>query len=359
MKKITIRIAALLFMLSGATAISQTYDGPESAEYDYANSRWLIGNTGSNKILARDTNGQLSVFINDVGAGPYGIEIVGNVLYCCSGSSVKGYNLSDGANVFNVAVGGNAFLNGLAHDNSGDLYATDFSGKKIFKIVVATQTSSAVATGLIQSPNGIVFDQANNRCVFVNWGTNAPIKAMDVTTFAVSTIATTTLNSCDGITRDGNGDYYISAWGSQSVYRYNSQFTGQPEVIATNLSDPADIFYNTADNILAIPSSGDDTVDFLSVTLGTSSFTDRFRSVKIFPNPVVANSVIGFELAEPMEVSAQIFDIQSRSVHTIKFTEGAIQSGQVAIGEAGLRPGAYFIVLKADSYLKTIPVVVK
>lgn len=359
MRKTTKQIVALFFILLGTAAISQTYDSPESAEYDYANSRWLIGNTGSDEILARNSEGELSIFAENLGGSPYGIEIVDDVLYCCIGSSIKGYTLADGENVFNAAIGGGAFLNGLTHDNFGNLYTTDFSGKKIYKVHIATQTATQVASGLGQSPNGIIFDEDGNRCIFVNWGANAPVKAIDLISLEVSTLATTTLNSCDGIARDGNGNYYISAWGTQSVYRFDAQFANTPEVVATGLSSPADIFYNTIDNILAIPNSGDDTVDFLSITLGVPSFDPGSFSVKVFPNPVAANSVLDFQLNEPMKVSAEVFDIQGRSVHTVKFADDAMQSGQVMISDAGLNLGVYFVVFRGGKYFKTIPIVVK
>ena len=163
------RITTLSFLLFTLIAFAQTYSGPESAEYDYANNRWLISNTTSHQVLARNSAGVLTVFATGLVSGPYGIEIVGDTLYCCSGASVKGYSLATGANVFNLNVGA-TFLNGMTHDNSGNLYATDFSAKKIFKINIATQAFSAVASSLVQSPNGIIFDEANNRCVFVNWG---------------------------------------------------------------------------------------------------------------------------------------------------------------------------------------------
>ena len=157
------------FLFFTLIAFAQTYSGLESAEFDYANDRWLIANTTSHQVLARNSAGVLTVFATGLVSGPYGIEIVGDTLYCCSGASVKGYSLATGANVFNLNVGA-TFLNGMTHDNSGNLYATDFSAKKIFKINIATQAFSAVASSLVQSPNGIIFDEANNRCVFVNWG---------------------------------------------------------------------------------------------------------------------------------------------------------------------------------------------
>jgi len=58
----------------------------------------------------------------------------------------------------------------LPHDNAGNLIVTDFTAKVIYKLNIAAETSSSIASNLVQSPNGIIFDEANNRCVFVNWG---------------------------------------------------------------------------------------------------------------------------------------------------------------------------------------------
>ena len=186
-----LKILFLAFFAFSNSLFSQAYNGPESVEYDYTNDRWLIGNVNSHEVLARDQAGNLSVLIpaSSVGnTGPYGIEIVDNVLYMCSGSRVKGFDLTSLDEVFNVNTGG-TFLNGITHDSSGNLYVTDFSAKVIYKIDIAAETSSNVASNLVQSPNGIIFDEANNRCVFVNWGANAPIKALDLSDNSVSTIA--------------------------------------------------------------------------------------------------------------------------------------------------------------------------
>jgi hypothetical protein len=45
-------------------------------------------------------------------------------------------------------------------------------------------TDSIIASGLVKTPNGIVYDAANNRCVYVTWGSNAPINAIDLSTYA-------------------------------------------------------------------------------------------------------------------------------------------------------------------------------
>jgi len=350
------KITFLFIVLQSAMLFSQSYNGPESAEYDAANSRWLISNTTSHEVLARNSSGVLSVFASGLVSGPYGIEIVGDTVYCCCGASVKGYSLSTGANVFNLNVGA-TFLNGLTHDNSGNLYATDFSGKKIIKIVIASSTFSTIATGLVQSPNGIVFDQANNRCVFVNWGANAPIKAIDVTTNAVTTVLATTLTNIDGIARDAAGNYYVATWGSQSVIRYDSTFAN-PVTVATGLSNPADIFVN-ANNVLAIPNAGNNTVTFVNLVLGVDTFEgSSIKSLVLSPNPVNAQSVLRFELQQTEIVTAEIINIEGKVVQILKAGEDPLQHGEINVNAGNLNAGVYYLQFKAGAAVKTIPLLI-
>jgi len=352
MKKIT----TLFFLLISLITFGQTYSGPESTEYDYANNRWLIANTTSHEVLARNTSGVLSVFVTGLVSGPYGIEIVGNTLYCCSGASIKGYLLSTGANVFNLNVGA-TFLNGLAHDTSGNLFATDFSAKKIFKINIATQAFSAIASSLVQSPNGIVFDQTNNRCVFVNWGANAPIKAIDVTTNVVTTLLSTTLSNIDGITRDGSGNYYISTWGGQNVLKYDSAFANPAVTITTGLSNPADLFYNTVNNVLAIPNSGNNTVTFLDLSLRTNE-SDWLNSLSVYPNPANTTAFVKFDLNAPMPISYQIVSVDGRVVATNNLSDFQ-SNGVLSIATSHLTTGLYYLTFKANENSKTIPLLVR
>jgi hypothetical protein len=195
------KLLFLFVLISSSIIFSQTLSSPESVEWDEANNRWLVGNSGNGTILARSVTGVLSNFASGLPSGPYGIEILGDKVYACSGGFIRGYNLSNGANVFNLNVGG-TFLNGLSSDGLNFLYATDFSAKKIFKIDVLATSFTTIATGLVKTPNGILCEPENNRCLIVNWGANAPILAINLTTNAITTVLATTLSNCDGITKD-------------------------------------------------------------------------------------------------------------------------------------------------------------
>lgn len=337
----------VLFQLS-VFANAQTYSGPESVEYDYAARRWLIANTSSHQVLSRDSSGTLSIFASGLGSGPYGIEIVGDTLFCCSGGSVKGFLLSTGTSVFNLNIGA-SFLNGMTHDNSGNLIATDFSSKKIFKINIAAQTFSAIASAMTTTPNGIVFDSLNNRCVYVNWGSNAPICAIDMTTNAITTLTPTTLSSCDGVTRDGSGRYYVSTWGTQSVVRFDSSFAGPPTTVATNLSSPADIYYNVLGDTLAIPNSGNNTVTFVYFPSTVDVHEqDEISKFDLYPNPVTTGSSLNVTMKKGMHVKLELLNNQGQIVVSPVFHDFTL-SKICKLETTALKPGLYFLRIVSEN----------
>ncbi len=260
---------ALLILLLSISAMSsaQALNGPESIEWDDANSRWLIGNKGNGTILSRSEAGILSNFVTGIPSGPYGIEILGNVLYACEGGFIRGYDLASGSNVFTLNLNG-TFLNGLTSDGVGNLYATDFSAKKIFKVDVNAVSFSTLASGLAKTPNGIIYDGENDRCLYVTWGTNAPINAINLTTNAISTVLATTLSNCDGITRDSCGNYYVSSWGNNKLNKFDKSLTGTSTALPGTLSSPADIDtkFGTTSDIIGNTNSNN-TLTFTSIDL--------------------------------------------------------------------------------------------
>lgn len=236
--------------------------GPESIEFDPANNRYLIANSANGRIMQRLPDGTISNFVTGISPNPYGLEIVGNVVYACSGGTVKGYDLSTGSLVFNVNLGG-SFLNGITHDPFGYLYITDFNGLKIYKLHIATQSFTVFAQNLVQKPNGIVYHRASNALVFANWGASAKIKSCSLADSTVTTLLTTSFSNIDGIALKDNGDMYISVWSTNSIYKYNHNFTSAPQTILSGLSNPADIYYNNITDTLAIPNSGNNTIRFI------------------------------------------------------------------------------------------------
>jgi hypothetical protein len=358
MKKILLSLPAFLLAF---TTTAQTYNSPESIEYDYVNNRWLIANNSGNNILSRNSaTGALSIFAPCSG-GPHGIEIVNDTLYVNAGANIKLFNVNTGASLGTISMGA-SFLNGLTHDNTY-LYATDFSAKKVYRVNIATRAFSVfvTATGGTSSPNGIIYDAANNRCVIVGWGSSAPIKAMDVTTGAITTIITSTLGNCDGITRDLAGNYYISSWTGNKITRYTSTFTS-PTTVVTGLTNPAEIFYNTITDTLGNTNSGtanNTTYHYFGSAAGIAETMSAGKlNLSVNPNPVFKTAEINYELPANEKVLIELFDINGKLVKAIANEEQAKGPQTTFFSKAGLSAGTYFLKIETDTFLETKKIIV-
>lgn len=266
-------LAVILFSIAGPLG-AQAFNSPESVEYDAANNRWFAGNNGNGQILVHTPGGGNTIFASGLASGPHGLEVLDTVLYACDGSRVKGFSLASGTEVFNVNLGA-TFLNGITSDGVDNLFVTDFTAKKIFRLNVSTGNFNAMVTGLSRSPNGILYDGANNRCVFVTWGTSAPIMAMSLADSSTSTLVPTTFSNIDGINRDAAGNWYISTWGGNALRKYDPTFTLPPVSVMTGLSSPADLGVNAAGDSIGIPNSGSaNNVVFYAVCSPTSMQAD-------------------------------------------------------------------------------------
>ncbi len=356
MRKSTSLIIGLLISFYG---FAQSYNSPESVEFDYANNRWLISNKSANNILERSsTTGVVSVFIPSI-SSPHGLEIVQDTLYICSGSTLKAYDLNTGGSIFSISLGA-TYLNGITHDSSY-LYITDFSAKEIYRFNLETRAFSVYVTGLAKSPNGIIFDQPNNRCVFVNWGSNAPVMAFDVTTAAVSTITPTTLGSCDGIARDGNGNYYISSWSLNGISKFDNTFSTGPTTVVTGLTSPADIFYNVLTDTLGVPNSGslnNTSYHFFGSTTAILNPEQNLLEFSVSPNPISEQAEIRYNLPSPDQIEISIYDISGKLLKVLLDEQQGSGQHRIQFDASTLPAGNYFINMSGNELFESRLIVV-
>jgi hypothetical protein len=362
MKKILTIVFALF---TSAIAFSQAYNSPESIEFDYANNRWFIANNGGNNILERNSaTGVRTVFVASgfSGGGPHGLEIVGDTLYTCAGGSIRAYNINTAALVFSQAITGASFLNGITHDASGNLFITDYSNNRIFRFNTNTrQYNTFVSTGL-SSPNGIIYDQPNNRCVFVQW--TGAIRAVALNDSTVTTLVVSSgLSSVDGITKDGAGNYYLSSWSPTRITRYNNTFTTPTTAVGTGLglSSPADIFYNVLTDTLGVPNSGSGNNTtyyyFGTATSIKESSTDAFQ-FSVSPNPIAKTAEIKYQIAEEGNVKIELFDITGKLIKTIVNENQSKGSHLISFDKSSLSAGNYFFTISNGSGTDTKKIVI-
>lgn len=258
MKKL-LSFLPILFSIS----VFGQFNGPESIDFHAPSNRYFISNTQTGSIKYRNPDGSIGTLISNLTPAPYGIEIIGDTLYACCASFLRGYDINTGQQVISINTGA-TFLNGITHDNNGNIYVTDYTGKRIHRVRYLENTSNIMISGLTANPNGIIYDQVHNRCVYVNWGSNAKIMQLNLSDSTVSVLQQTSYTNIDGIARDNNDNYYIAVWGNNSIVRYAANFSTSAEIVATGMNKPADIYYNLNTDTLAVPNSGNNTISLLN-----------------------------------------------------------------------------------------------
>lgn len=282
MKKLIFFFSLLISVFSNA----QSYNGPESVEYDAVGDRYFISNASNGQILQRANDGTLTVFASGIPSGPHGLEIIDNTLFACAGGYIRTYDLTSGSLILSISLGA-TFLNGITHKGY-NLYITDYSTKKVHRMNALTSMSNVFITGLTKSPNGIIYDDINDRLVMVNWGSNAPIYEINLTDSTYTTLTTTSLGNCDGIAMNCSGQFYVASWSPARISRFENDFVAAPvNMNVTGLSSPADIYYNQVEDTLAIPNSGNNTVKFVQYNDCLSLGLDEKETTtySVFPNP--------------------------------------------------------------------------
>lgn len=330
------------FALFTTVLSAQSFSSPESVEYDDAGLRWFVGQNGSGVInVYSPGSNTLLPFASGLGAGPHGMEIMGSVLYVCDGSTIRGYNLSNGVQSFTLNLGA-TFLNGITTDGSNYLFATDFTAKKIYRIRPSNSSYNIMAS-TTYSPNGIYYDAVGSRCVFVNWGSSARIQAMAMADSSITTLYTSTTSNMDGITRDATGFWYVSTWGGNALRRFDATFSTAPTSVMTGLSSPADLDINLAGDSIGIPNSGNsNNVVFYTLPTLIDAPANPPMLVPVYPNPASDIMVMQYN-EEITNGTVEMYDMSGKLVNS-EFINGT----QIFIQRKGLPYGTYIAVLRNE-----------
>ena len=331
---------------------------PESVVYDSVHYRYLVSNWANGSIVQIDSNGTQSYFTTGHGS-MNGIYIADNKVFAGCSTKVKGFDLDTKEMILDLTVAGAININDVTADNSGYIYITDFNKKEVIKVNVQNQTYSTFVSGLTLQPNGILFDEPNNRLLICSFGYNIPILAISLEDSSVSIIANTSLAQCDGFTKDDFGNYYISSWATTSVYKFDSNFTNPPELFYTNSSAPVDISYNSVDDILAVPLMFADSVVFLPIiptkvhSKESGTLQNSYELYQNYPNPVNSQTIIRYEIPEFSFAILTIYDVVGNEIKTLVSEEKPAGNYEVEFDAATLTSGIYFYKLLAGNFVET------
>lgn len=334
----------LFILLFSLSTMAQSLSGVESIEYDPINNRYLASSDNSS-IVAISPNGALSYFGTNATAD-YGMEVINGILYVIAGTSIKGYDMVNENEAVSLTISGAQFLNGMGSNGVDKLWVSDFNGYKIYEIDLSNLNSPSYQMvadqtdlGTTSKPNGIVYDGYNNRILIAGWGSSAPIRAMDLSTYTVSTVVTNTgLGNIDGIDNDAYGNWFVSSWTPARITKYSNDFSSSEVITVPGISNPADICYSTETDTLAIPGGNQVLfIGFENESVGIEE--ENFELYRIhyhsgFP-------IVHFELTQEQFARMEIVDMNGRVVYTV--LDGQQQKGPqtVVLSSIGLYSGAY------------------
>ncbi len=320
-------IAIICFMLLVTNTFAQNLlNNPEGVVYDLSDNSYLISNYGDGKIIKIDSLGQQSIFNEDCNSLA-GMHLVGDTLFALDyqgdNPGLVALSLSTADTLFTLYIEGMDYLNDITSDSSGNLYITDSFANKIFKVRMENLNYSVFVDSGLNSPDGILFDEENNRLLVNNWvhSSIGPIESVNLDDSTMTTLIETGIMGLDGITTDDQGYTYISSWNSDTVYRYDENFSQPPEVIADGYTAPGDIYFNSEDNILVVPDFFTNSVDFIEIvyteTKENTIAPDDNILLTNYPNPFNPVTNIAYSIKEAGNIILEVYNLRGQHVKTL------------------------------------------
>lgn len=333
---------------------------PESVVYDSLRDRYLVSNFGDGSIVQIDSQGNQSYFSTAL-PRIAGLHIKGDILYVASNlapyTGVYGFDLASAEMVFSVDIRGSLLMNDVDTDTSGYLYVTDYYDHKLYKIDLQEQTYSLFVDTILYWPNGIVFDEPNNRILVASVEAQGrPIHAVNLEDSTVTVAVYTYTPAIDGLAFDNEGRLYFSSWYTDAIHRYDQSLTNPPEVFSSGHPDPADISVDLTNNILCIPIFYQNRVDFVEIaptSVDDPEIPGNAFWVESFPNPFNSTAKIKYNLPISSDVVIEIYDVLGRKVETLVQENKQAGYHQAAWSAKNQPSGLYFCRIQAGEYAAT------
>lgn len=312
-------IAVVLFLPTICLA-DNLLSGPQKIVIDAAHDRLLVSNYNTGALVQIDRAGNQSYFLQTAGFID-GMEIVGNTVYgAVSGKRVKAYDLDTALETLSVTISGTGYLSSLIADDSGYLYISCPLRNEIYKMRLSNGSYTTFVGGTaLNRPNGMIFQQDQNRLVIIEDRLNPRIMAVSLADSAVTTLTATTLAGGDGIAEDILGNYYIAGYYLPGVYKFDSIFTHPPEMIysGTGIVYPT---YDVRDHSLLVTCYNTNT--WVRIPLDPSGLrpTEDAQGRLLLqndPNPFAVGTTIRFEWPTYGRVRLNVYGVSGNSVRAL------------------------------------------
>lgn len=271
-------------------ALTSGLSTPESVLWDAARETWYVSNingvptekddNGYILRLAADGTTRDSVpFINGADDditlnAPKGMALVGDTLWVADIDAVRAFDVTTGNQVASIELASQraTFLNDAVAGPDGTVYITDSGiafdasgnvthpGRSRVFAIRGGRASEAVALEQGAAPNGIAWDGARDALVIVSFaGTNLWSWAPGSPS---ATVLGTGVGGADGLVVLGDGRAVYTSWTDSSL---NAFANGTSSTLRKGLPSPADIGFDPARNLVAVPLFTENRVEFWTV----------------------------------------------------------------------------------------------
>jgi streptogramin lyase len=234
---------------------------PESIAYSAYYDMYYITDAGSGKIYTSSDGVSNFEELTTGLKSPKGILIEFDFyIWVADVTDIVKIDIETGEVLQTIPISGAKFLNDIAVDFSSNLYISDTQNGIIYKYDSIMEEVSEFTDDVV-APNGLYYSFDNDKLYSVPLSQTGNIYETDIETGETSEAFSTTAGMLDGITFNNSmTKAYISSWQTNTVYEINCSFNDfleleflEESVLQADMTSPADIYFNTYREELAIP----------------------------------------------------------------------------------------------------------
>ena len=270
----------ILFLLNPVPLQAFTlshFESPESVVVDPEDGSYYVSNVNGLPSL-KDGNGYISrinrngslVIQKYIGGkdgildAPKGLALIGKELFVADIDSVKVFNKKTKKLVRNISLTefNVKFLNDLAVDPQGVIYASETTNNQIFKINTKKNYEATLYKQgrELGHPNGLLFNPKSKELMVLSWETG---QLLEIDYLGRIHVLKKGLKTLDGMDYDGDGNLYVSSFDQGEIYKIPYFGRGAVSTYLSGLRGPADICFDRKKEELIIPSFTGNTVSTL------------------------------------------------------------------------------------------------
>ncbi|NJW53334.1 SMP-30/gluconolactonase/LRE family protein [Salinimicrobium oceani] len=233
------------------------FSHPESVYYDKAGENFYVSNmagkeAGDGFISKVSKNGKILDHSWVTGLqDPKGMVLRDGHLFVTDVTKLIEINIDSGEIINRIPVPDAKSLNDPALDDNGDIYFSDLSGNKIYRMNGSGEIEEWLSNVQLERPNGLLI--MPDYILVAAWSEeqNGNILKIDRETREIIRLTTQGVGNLDGIQKGAQHEFYLSDWATGRIFSFDMD--GNLTKILTSEKSSGDILFMEAENKLYVP----------------------------------------------------------------------------------------------------------